>query len=134
VEPLDFVGYSIVTGPIKVTVQPEHLSESSAPDEAIFAFRYTVRIENLGGDAVQLLERHWLISSGGLKLAEVVGPGVVGEQPRIGPLEVFEYSSTTVIQDPIGEMRGSYTFRSEAGSYFDALIPPFDLHYPVVIH
>jgi uncharacterized protein affecting Mg2+/Co2+ transport len=32
-----------------------------------------------------------------------------------------------VIEDPVGEMFGSFTFRSESGEFFDATIPKFDL-------
>jgi len=130
----EFHGYSITTDLMRVTVVPEHLEENSSPEDQIFAFSYTVRIENLSSVAVQLLERHWLISSGGSHLAEVVGPGVVGEQPLLKPGAVYEYTSTAVIQDPTGDMVGSYTFRSECGSYFEVPIPKFDLHYPLLIH
>ena len=129
-----FQGYSLTTDLIRVTVVPEHLEENSSPEEHIFAFRYTVRIENLGMVPAQLLERHWLISSGGNHLAEVVGPGVVGQQPTIEPGEIYEYASTAVIQDPTGDMVGCYTFRSESGRYFEVPIPKFDLDYPLLVH
>ncbi len=130
----DFNGYSTEARGIKVTVVPEHLFENSVPEEDVFAFTYTVTIENMSPDNVQLLERHWLITSGGYHLAEVVGPGVVGEQPELEVGEVFEYTSTAVIQDPSGYMEGAYTFRTQEGAYFEVPIPRFDLHYPLVIH
>lgn len=133
-KPCEFEGYTLITAGIRVSVQPEHLEENSSPTDDIFAFSYTVRIENLTLHPVQLLERHWLIFSGGNRLAEVVGPGVVGEQPLLEVGEAFEYTSTTIIQDPIGLMKGSYTFRAEPGEYFVVEVPPFDLHYPVVMH
>jgi len=130
----EFHGYSITTDLMRVTVVPEHLEDNSSPEDDIFAFSYTVRIENLSQFTAQLLERHWLISSGGSHLAEVVGPGVVGEQPLLKPGEVYEYTSTAVIQDPTGDMVGSYTFRSECGRYFEVPIPKFDLDYPLLVH
>ena len=126
--------YSLETEGIRVTVFPEYLEESSDPSESTYAFSYTITIENISGSDVKLLERHWVIFSGGTHLAEVVGPGVLGEQPSIEAEEIFEYTSTTVIQDPIGRMEGSYTFRTEDGRYFEVPIPSFDLHYPVVFH
>ena len=100
----------------------------------MFAFGYTIRIENLGSDAVQLLERHWKVMSAEVQIAEVVGPGVVGEQPVIEAGQTFEYRSGTVLNDPIGWMEGSYTFRATGGSFFQVRIPRFDLFYPMVLH
>lgn len=126
--------YSKETEGIRVTVIPEHALQSSYPDERIYSFLYTVTIENIGLNDVQLLERHWLISSGGINIAEVIGPGVQGEQPSIHPGEAYEYTASVTIQDDSGSMEGSYTFRSGAGAYFEVTIPKFDLHYPSVIH
>lgn len=130
----DLFIYTEETHGIRVSVYPEHVEESSEPEKEIYTFAYTVTIENVGGHDVQLLERHWLISSGGYHIAEVVGPGVQGEQPSIQPGEAYEYTASVTIQDEAGAMEGSYTFRTEMGKYFEVLIPKFDLHYPLVIH
>ncbi|MCB0321728.1 MAG: Co2+/Mg2+ efflux protein ApaG [Bdellovibrionales bacterium] len=126
--------YSLEAHGIRVTVFPEYLEESSEPLDSIYTFSYTIAIENISHQRIQLLERHWRISSGGAHLAEVVGPGILGEQPFIEAGEVFEYTSTTVIQDPLGRMEGMYTFRAVDGVYLEVPIPGFDLHYPVIIH
>ena len=126
--------YSQVTRDIRVSVLPEHLEDKSDPNAGIFAFAYAVRIENLGQETAQLIERHWIISSNGAHFAEVVGPGVVGEQPTLEHGGIFEYSSSAIIHHPIGSMHGSYTFRGSAGDFFQVEIPKFDLLYPVMIH
>jgi ApaG protein len=126
--------YTETTRDIRVSVRSQHVADSSEPDNDVFTFAYTVRIENLGAESVQLLERHWLILSNGVRIAEVVGPGVVGVQPVLGPGESHEYSSSAVIQDPIGTMEGSYTFKSGSGKFFDVKIPKFDLLYPIMLH
>lgn len=126
--------YSQVTRDIRVSVLPEHLEANSDPASGIYAFSYAVRIENIGTETVQLIERHWIISSNGEHFAEVVGPGVVGEQPTLKTGDVFEYSSSAIIHHPIGSMHGSYTFRSLQGDFFQVSIPKFDLLYPIVIH
>ena len=126
--------YCQVTSDIRVSVVPEHLAENSDPRGNIFAFAYTVKIENLGCEKVQLIERHWVILSAGQQVAEVIGPGVVGEQPELNPGQTFEYTSAVVIYDPYGSMRGSYTLRSESGKYFQAVIPQFELLYSPMIH
>ncbi|MBN8547931.1 MAG: Co2+/Mg2+ efflux protein ApaG [Deltaproteobacteria bacterium] len=126
--------YSEITREVRISVRPTHVEDSSEPDNDVFTFAYTVKIENLGSESVQLLERHWLIMSNGVRIAEVVGPGVVGVQPILAPGDSHEYSSSAVIQDPIGSMEGSYTFKSSSGKYFDVRIPKFDLLYPIMLH
>lgn len=126
--------YATTTSGIKVTVEPEHLIDSSSPGDDVFAFAYNVKIHNLRSDRVQLLERHWIIMSGDEQMAEVVGPGVVGEQPVLDAGEIFEYASGAVIKDPIGSMEGTYTFRADDGEFFEVVIPRFELLYPMVVH
>lgn len=119
---------------IVVSVQSAPLEAESQPHDGVFVFAYTVRIENCSDNAsenvVQLLERHWLIESAGAQIGEVVGPGVVGVQPILEPGQHFEYTSSTVIKDPVGAMHGSYIFSRRSGGYFTAPIPRFTLIYP----
>ena len=74
-----------VTYAIEVKVQSRYLQEQSDPSAGRYAFAYTIRIENTGAVAAQLLDRHWKIIDGNGTLKEVKGPGVVGEQPLIEP-------------------------------------------------
>ncbi len=122
------------TQSIVVSVSPAPLEDESKPEEGVFAFAYTVRIENCSEQEVQLLERHWLIESAGEQVGEVVGPGVVGVQPILEPGQHFEYTSSTVIKDPVGSMRGTYIFSRKGGGYFTAQIPRFSLVYPQLCH
>ncbi len=126
--------YSEVTSGIKVSVLPKLIPDRTDPDRALFSFSYTITIENLSEHTVQLLERHWIINSGGEQLGEVVGPGVVGEQPVLNPGESFKYTSGVEIHDPIGYMVGSYTFKSGVGEFLEVGVPKFDLIYPMVLH
>lgn len=126
--------YSAITEDIRISVMSEHIQESSQPEDNLYAFTYTIKIENLSGRSVQLLERHWVITSGYEQLAEIIGPGVLGEQPVVLSGEEFEYTSGAVIQDPVGYMEGSYTFRLDSGDYIEVEIPKFDLLYPLIIH
>ncbi|MBX7138554.1 MAG: Co2+/Mg2+ efflux protein ApaG [Oligoflexia bacterium] len=123
-----------MTENVRVSASCQPLLANSEPARSHFAFSYTIRIENLGEETAQLLERHWIIRSNGQQIAEVVGPGVVGEQPVLEPGAMFEYSSGAVIQDPLGSMEGSYTFRAASGRFFQVAIPRFELLYPIVIH
>ena len=126
--------YQETTNNIKVSVVPAHLEDSTDLTKGIYAFSYTIRLENLGGETVQLLERYWRISSGESKVSEVVGPGVSGENPVLRPNESYQYQSNAVINEPFGAMEGVYTFRSEGGKFFQVSIPSFDLIYPELYH
>jgi ApaG protein len=117
------------TQSIVVSVNPAPIEEETRPDDGVFAFSYTVRIENRSEQTVQLLERHWLIESAGEQIGEVVGPGVVGLQPILEPGQHFEYTSLTVIKDPVGSMRGSYILSRQGGGFFTVKIPRFSLVY-----
>ncbi len=41
---------------------------------------------------------------------EVRGPGVVGEQPELGPGQSFRYQSACPLPTPHGKMRGHFEF------------------------
>ena len=122
------------TNGIRVTVQPEFLEKQSEPDNGSYAFSYTVTIENLSDDTVQLLRRHWCVNSGGAEFLEVKGDGVIGEQPVLESQNGFRYTSGTVIKDPVGSMHGKYTFQTKGGESFEVEIPRFDLIYPHLVH
>jgi ApaG protein len=126
--------YCEITRGIRVSVMPEPLETSSDPERGVYAFAYTITVENLGEETVQLLERHWIITSAGSKTGEVAGPGVVGLQPTLAAGEAFRYTSGAVIQDPIGAMEGSYIFRGADDDLFEVVIPRFDLVYPMLLH
>src|SRR6202049_5161432 len=83
--------YSEITRSIKVTVKPVYLEDQSSPTENHYVWAYQVRIENTGGETVQLRRRHWRITDGMGRMQEVRGPGVVGAQPVLAPGEAFEY-------------------------------------------
>lgn len=122
------------TRDIRVTVMPEFLEDHSDPDRNVYAFAYTVTIENLSPATVQLISRHWIVNSGGAEYTQVKGDGVVGEQPVLEANDGFRYTSGTVIKDPVGSMQGTYTFTGSEGSQFNVTIPRFDLLYPHLLH
>jgi ApaG protein len=122
--------YSETTRSINVTVQPFYLDDQSAPDEGRYVWAYHVRIENQGGETVQLRNRHWKITDSRGQVQEVRGPGVVGEQPVLGPGESFEYTSGTPLPTPSGIMVGRYEMETPAGESFWVRIPAFSLDSP----
>lgn len=124
--------YKAVTRGIRVTVMPRFVEEESAPDDNKFFFAYTVEITNMSTDRVQLRSRHWKIVDGHGHMQEVRGPGVVGQQPELGPGETFSYTSGCPLTTPDGTMEGSYTMVTKEGETFSASIPAFSLDSPFV--
>ena len=122
-----------VTSGIRVEVLSRHSPENSRPNQDEWVFQYTVRITNQGGETVQLLNRHWIITDALEHIEEVQGPGVVGEQPVLAPGESFKYSSWCPLKTPTGMMRGTYQMARSDGGTFDIEIAPFALRarYPV---
>jgi ApaG protein len=119
-----------VTDGIRISVNAVYVVEQSAPRSRRYVFAYTVHISNEGSLAAQLRTRHWIITDGNGQVEEVKGPGVVGQQPSLGPGEHFEYTSGCVLQTPRGEMRGTYQMHRPDGTQFDATIAPFVLALP----
>ena len=119
---------------IDVDVQAKYLEEQSDEHNERYAFAYTITIVNRGCVAAQLLSRHWVITDSNQKVQEVRGEGVVGEQPFLRPGEAFRYTSGTLIDTPIGTMRGSYQMLAEDGKEFNAEIAEFMLAAPRVLH
>lgn len=122
--------YSATTRSIKVTVEPHFLEDQSSPVDDHFVWAYRVRIENQGGEIVQLRRRHWRITDGMGRVQEVRGPGVVGEQPVLAPGQTFEYTSGTPLSTPSGIMVGTYQMETGGGEHFDVDIPAFSLDSP----
>ena len=127
--------YSQTTRSIIVTVKPFYLEDQSSPAEDHYVWAYHVRIENQGKETVQLRSRHWKITDGRGQVQEVRGPGVVGEQPVLGPGESFEYTSGTPLPTPSGIMVGSYQMETRqmetrGGESFSIRIPAFSLDSP----
>lgn len=123
--------YAETTRSIRVTAEPFFIAPQSDPQRARWVFGYTITLENLGSETVQLLDRHWLITDGRGERTEVRGAGVIGKQPVLEPGERFEYSSGTPLGTPSGIMVGSYSMIvSATQERFEVRIPAFSLDAP----
>lgn len=125
--------YVEITDDIRVAVIPQVIEQESDPQRSVFAFAYTVNIDNLSSDVVQLLARHWIVMSGGVQMADIQGPGVIGEQPILKPGESYQYTSMVEIEDPVGQMFGAYIFQDQEEEVFEVVIPRFDLVYASMV-
>jgi ApaG protein len=119
---------------IRVQVESFYDEERSAPDEHYYFFAYQVRISNEGEETAQLISREWIITDAQGQQQRVQGPGVVGEQPVLGPGESFEYTSFCPLATPVGVMQGSYQMVTRGGERFDAEIAPFSLAVPHAVN
>lgn len=123
-----------VTQDVRVRVKAQFDPTRSRPQQQQWFFLYTVQIANEGLVTVQLLSRHWIITDANGKVEEVRGPGVVGEQPTLGPGQSFEYTSGCPLATPFGTMHGTYQMVTTSGERFDAQIAAFTLSEPHALH
>jgi ApaG protein len=122
--------YSEITKSIRVSVKSTFLEDQSSPVDAHYVWAYEVRIENLGTEQVQLINRTWSITDTHGQTQTVQGAGVVGEQPILKPGGSFEYTSGTPLKTPSGMMVGTYEMEDLKGMKFDVKVPAFSLDSP----
>jgi ApaG protein len=118
------------TNGIRVQVETRYLPEQSSPRDNQYLFAYRIRISNEGAETAQLISRHWVITDADGHVEQVQGPGVVGEQPVLGPGSSFEYTSFCPLRTSVGTMQGTYQMVKANGDGFDAVIAPFTLATP----
>ncbi len=122
--------YIQTTRLIKITAVPVFLQEQSDPAGHHYVWAYTIQLENMGPETVQLINRYWHITDAGGSVQEVHGPGVVGEQPVLQPGEVYQYTSGAALRTSSGMMKGHYEMTTDAGEEFTIEIPAFSLDSP----
>lgn len=122
--------YIRTTRHIKITVLPVYLEGQSLPDEHHYVWAYTVQLENLGPETVQLISRYWHITDAQGAVQEVNGAGVVGEQPILSPGESYQYTSGVSLRTASGIMVGNYEMTNTLGEIFLIDIPAFSLDSP----
>jgi Uncharacterized protein affecting Mg2+/Co2+ transport len=122
--------YEQETKGIVVRVYPAFSQDHSDPEAHRYFWTYTIEIANRGDRVVQLLRRHWRITDANGQTQEVIGDGVVGEQPTLGPGERFRYTSGAPLPTPSGMMAGAYLMTDATGRKFEVAIPAFSLDLP----
>ncbi len=116
---------SALTSGIRIDVKTDFRPDRSSSGR--FLFTYTIRIANQGDRPAKLVSRHWIITDAQGGKEEVVGDGVVGQQPRLKAGDTFEYTSFCVLKTPHGSMHGTYHMVRDDGASFEAEIAPFAL-------
>jgi ApaG protein len=118
----------------EIRIEPRYLPGESDPQARRWVFAYTIRIHNTGTVPAQLRNRHWVITDADGQRQEVRGPGVIGQEPHIGPGASFRYTSAVVLETPVGTMHGDYEFEADSGERFLVAIPVFSLSVPNLVH
>ena len=120
-----------ITEGVKVSVEAEYQPDYSSPSQYHYVFTYRVTIENNSNKTIQVLTREWFIQDVGHKLREVVGEGIVGQQPIIEPGNTHQYVSGCNLKSGIGTMYGSYGIeRLMDGKKLTISIPKFQMIAP----
>jgi ApaG protein len=116
---------------VKISVETVYQADYSNPSNEHFMFAYKIQIENLGDQAIQLMNRHWLIFDSNGTHREVEGQGIVGQQPILKAGQKHEYVSGCNLKTEIGTMAGTYEMRRLSDSTtFLVNIPSFSLITP----
>lgn len=122
---------TLITKDIKVSVETFYQPDYSKPVEFKHIFAYRITIQNLGGNVVQLLRRHWFIFDSNGLIREVEGEGVIGKQPVLAPGETHQYVSWCHLYTDMGKMYGTYQMLDrETREHFEVDIPEFRLIAP----
>ena len=119
---------------IKITVNTAFVEEQSDPIENKYVYAYHISIANTGEEPAKLISRYWHITDELNEVQEVLGEGVVGVQPYLGPGESYSYTSGVVLKTSTGLMTGHYVMKAETGEKFKAPIPTFALVQPQFVH
>ncbi len=122
--------YEAETNGVFVRATPMFIEEESSPEQGRYLWAYHIEIENRGARTLQLKTRHWRITDREGRVQHVDGPGVVGQQPVLGPGERFEYTSGCPLSAPSGVMQGTYDLTDDGGVSVVAQIPLFVLDSP----
>jgi len=119
---------------IDVQTFPHYEPEHSRSSEGKYFYSYRITIRNLKGESCQLMSRRWLITDANGQKQEVIGDGVIGQQPVLDSGEEFTYTSGCLLETPVGTMEGYYVMRTQDGREFQTPIEPFLLAVPGAIN
>jgi ApaG protein len=122
--------YSKTTKGITVTVTPHFMEDETNLEQLRFVWAYHVRIENEGNEKFKLISRKWIITDAHGGVQEIVGEGIIGEQPVLEPGDSYEYTSGVPLCTPSGFMRGYYYMTNDFDETIEVEIPNFSLDSP----
>ena len=124
-----------ITKGIKISVDTKFQGTYYKDTKLIYAFEYSISIENQSSDVVQLNSRHWVILDS-LNNEEVVnGEGVIGKKPVLKPGEIHNYKSGCLLSSQFGAMYGYFRMINlNSTKKFNVIIPSFKLSTPFALN
>ena len=124
-----------ITKGIKISVDIEFQGTYYKDTKLLYAFEYSISIENQSSDVVQLNTRHWVILDS-LNNEEVVnGEGVIGKKPVLQPGKIHNCKSGCLLSSPFGAMYGYYRMINlNSTKKFNVIIPSFKLSAPFALN
>jgi len=124
-----------ITKGIKISVDTEFQGTYYKDTKLLYAFEYSISIENQSPDIVQLNSRHWVILDS-LNNEEVVnGEGVIGKKPVLQPGKTHNYKSGCLLSSHFGAMYGYYRMINlNSTKNFNVIIPSFKLSAPFALN
>ena len=120
-----------ITEGVRVSIETEYQPDYSSPSQYHYVFTYRVTIENNSPKTIQVMSREWHIQDAGYKTRQVIGEGIVGQQPIIEPGNEHHYVSGCNLKSGIGTMYGTYQVeRLVDGKLIEITIPRFQMIAP----
>ncbi len=110
------------------------LPEQTHLEQGLYAYSYTITVENTGDVPAQLVGRHWEITDARGQVQTVDGLAVVGHQPLLAPGQKFQYTSWAQIGTAQGTMRGRFLCVTEHCDIFYAEVAEFLLADSASLH
>lgn len=116
---------------VKISIETVYQDKYSDASENNFMFAYSITIQNLTDQPLQLLRRKWFIFDSSGETRTVEGEGVVGLQPIIVSNESYNYVSGCSLTSEVGSMRGFYIMKNIlTDAELEVEIPEFELITP----
>ena len=116
---------------LRVTVdEVRHEPDAQTPPDKPHAFAYFISIHNDGDVTVTIRARKWVVTNARGELTVVEGDGVVGQTPRLGPGESFNYNSYHLLDTDWAVAEGGYFGVDEQGRRVAVRIPKFRMQVP----
>ena len=125
------------TTTLGIVIEVDHWFRDDLSTEANSSFIHNYQIQIVNGTkySVQLLSREWNVKHLLHGASQVIGEGVIGQQPILLPNEKFQYTSGCEILTSIGSMSGKFYFRNtDTAEIFHADIPQFHLYFPPLLN
>lgn len=123
--------YTEISEGVRITVRTHFFEGYSNIADSLYFFKYTITIENLKDQQIQLLNRYWHIFDTLNESRVIEGEGVVGDMPKLYPGETYNYTSGCDLGSEIGFMEGFYHFKNLTTSEeFNVKIPRFEMYFP----